>query len=1834
MADSQEPGSEQRSRAVPRWLGFSVVAGSTLLLVGAGAAWRGWTWLQGNLTPWLEAELTTALNRPVELGDLDRLTLSGVRVGPSQIPATITDPDTLSLQAVEVQVNLRDLWQRELNLDVVLEGLDLYLEQAADGQWVNLDLELPERDETDRDPWITVQPGSIHLRDGRVVLVPYDRRQDVTAGANPFQARLVNNPNGISGTEPGIRPRVELTDVQGRVQLSQGADPIPPGQRSRIQQLDFEIGGTSGTGGEIQSMGEVKLPRAEGDPLRAKANLRTQAVTLADILLISESFLEEPLPVQFSTGTVSGTVDVVLGDKPPTFTGTARVEKATLETPGLPKPIQDLQGDVRLQGRAIAFENVTARLEDITASAGGRLDLDQGYDLTGRINPFTIAQVTELWEAELPVAAAGTFVADIGLTGPLTQPVFTTELVSQDQVVIDQVALAEVQAKTTFQESNLIIDGFRVVPQAGGSLAGSGLWALGSPGRLALTMTGDRLPADALGRPYGLPETVEIGPVSLVANLAGPLDQLVGQARWQASSGTYPTQGQMTWANQTLTFTDTFVQVAEGTVAGEGTVALDSRRWQADLRATGLSLVALGAGVAGELNGRGELRGPLGGNLLVEMEGQGIAQAVLAAGGVVNGRANLGQGRWRADVVGRQVSLAAFSPPLQGTGDGQFEFSGPTNALTLAAIRGQGQLELSDGLATAAALAPQLATVREPLRADLTWDGQSVRVNQASTAGLQARGVVTPLLQGPGSPGLDNLDLDLTARGVNLAALPIPGQLVPVRGVGTFDGQLTGRPGTFRLTGDAQLDNFGLGEVAFATPLTGPIFYDQRQGFTVDLREASQREAGDRLLVTNQQDPYDLRFTLRSGSTLADGHLQGDEVFATVANLSLDDLRLPQGGLEGIGTVSGTVESAVISGNWREPNLQAYFDIVDPGLGYITLGPAQTAANLEDGSDIEELGEEDFPAELAVNYGRLRGTLRYANQLVSLVGGELITASKDSRYRLSGTYALDGSQRVNGNLDIENAEIQDLLVTFKIFELSDFRLNLLTPPDWFRPTSAADLASLETTQVGDRNASFLDQLRRFAEVRELQDILTAEAEATVLPPLEGLEGRFSGTVTAQGTLPRQVRVDVDLTGSNWLWRDPSHPTGIGYRLDSILAQATYEDDLLRLRPIRLLSTFPSNDPENPTVATAELNGDLNLGSDDEVDRTLRLNITDLPLEAVRRPLRIPDTFDGLINAGAALTGSLADPQVRGRLAVNDATINRQPIDVASADFLYQEARLNLRSNIAIQNEVDPLTLLASVPLPLAGTTQVPDRDDVTVRLRLKDQGFALVNLFTQAVTWEGGQADLALNVDGAWPVDKPFEESLTSLVVTGAANFDGVTLSSRSLPEPLTNLRGSVAVVEGQAPENSVYFNGLVLDFQDLLGDFSAGQIAAQGKLKVLPSIHDLFPGVVGTPFATAPEGDDPQDDRFRLNLTNIALDLRNPAGTYTGKLDGEVVVGGSLYLLEPLISGNLRLSNGIATLPDSQDGTTLVGGGGGSVSNSNPSVYQPLPPVLEDFSITLGENVRLAIPGVVDVSAQGDLKLVGTVPDIKPDGRIMLPSGRINLLTTEFRLTGDENYAEFSANDERIDPYLVANLSAAVSDTLGNSTSLAAATPFPRIEVNDDPISQLGLTQNGVQTIRIRANVNGRASRVIQLQGVELSSTPPRSEGEIITLISSEFLTALESTLGSVSGGGDNFQGLLAFAGSAILNRIQNLIGTGLDNTELRLYSASPPGSDQVDVGGEVSFNLSPSLGLSVQKVFTNVTPALFGVRYRITDQITVRAVTSYEQFNENTGAIVEFRF
>jgi translocation and assembly module TamB len=1899
MAHSQEPESDPNGRRHRPWRWMGLAVGSVLVVGSIGAAWRGWTIAQNNLPQWLSATLSEALQRPVAIGDLEALGPGGIRFGASAIPPTATDPDTVTLDAIDIRFNLLDLLGRQLPLTIDLESVEGRLEQAADGEWIALDIQPPEEEDRPQErligvrvAGITIKPQTLRLTDSTLTAVPYP--------------------------VPGRAPvTVSYADVQSRVDFSDITvdDPAGPALVLKTQQIDFSLSGASVQGGEFDVQGAVLLPplapsgspqatpaspmawlpgvldrrwggaralaarspQVSGGP-RVKLNFRAQETRVTDVMPLVDSFLKNPLPVQFPSGVVSGATEFERnGEDPWSLNGMARVRDGTVVTRGMPDPVQDLEGDVRFQGQTFEFEGVTARMGELTAAAGGSLNLQTGYDLAGQFDPFTLAQVSDLFEVAVPVAVEGTFMADVTMTGPLNKPILAADLAAQSPVTIDQVLFSAITATAVLQAPELQLESLQALPQAGGSLTGSGRYTFGQPGNLALNLSGDSLPADALGRPYGLSEAVTLGPVFVEANLNGPVDQLTATANWRAPAGDYPARGDLRYANNTLQVTDTFVQVAGGTVSGDGTLA--NRQWSADLQARGVQLNPFAPGVQGNLTADARLSGSLDNTSLDGIQGQGTATAALV-GGNVTAQGRLDQGRWSADVQGNDLRLAAFSPALQGSGSGNFNLSGTTADLTLAGSQGQGQVVLSDGLATAAPSAPQLAAVREPLVADLGWNGQVIQVQQASTAGIRVEGTVTPQLQGPTAPAIANLDLNLTVDDYNLAALPLP-DLVPVGGAASFAGRLTGRPDTLSLVGNASLTGLTVSQLAFASPLTGPVVYSRPGELTVDLRGGR-----DRIQVASQQGENDLDFLVTSGDAYVQGYRRADNLYAQIQNLPLDGLKLPPGGIDGIGTVSGTIASATVEANLRQPRVRTSFDILDPGLGYISLqtvdvNPATAAGAMDSNGPVPA---PDVPAPpgappvpvMETRYGRLRGTVTYANDVLTLVGVNIESASGVSRYMASGTVTLGDSPLVNATLEVDNGEIQDILLSLKIFELADFRLNLLQPPAWYRPITAADLADLETTPVGDPNASLLEQIRRLAEIQELQTILNAQADAAPFPPLDQLKGRFSGRVTAQGAVPETVLVNVDLAGENWVWGTANH-NGPPYQIDQLTVQGRYQDQVITLNPVLLRSAPEGVDPEANGVARARLNGEFSLDREDPITRTLELDVANVSLDTLRRPLRLPPNLDGKLNIGATLTGSLDNPQVRGRLQVDEAMINREEITQAAANFLYKDARLNLIGNLAVEdNQETPLNLTASIPYQLPIATRPPDTNDLLVNLTVQDEGFALVNLLTQTVAWESGEASLNLDLRGTLPRGDDFQTALTSLSVGGTASLRGVTLSSTLLPEPLTNIQGDIQVVNdsGTGLTSSVYRTGLVLAFDDVRGDFSQGEIVAQGNLKVLPSINDLFPGVIDedAPVSSPPQTDVVPDNPepvvapgeegaiatdtsppasfdgitasgsavtpgagstpLRVMLNNIDLALK---GLYNGEVDGEIIVDGAIFLLEPLISGGVRLSNGIISLPETGDGQVAMSAAG--AGGTNGSLFKPLSPTFTDFDLTLAENVRIAIAGLVDVTAAGRLDLVGTLPDVKPEGRINLPSGRINLLTTAFRLTGNDNYAEFRPGDEKIDPYLVANLSTAVSDSAGAGSTLSIASPFPRNEISDAELNQLGLTQGGVETIRIRAQVDGRASRVTQLQGVELSSTPPRSNSEIVALISGGVLTALESTIGSVSGGGDSFQGLIALAGSAVLNNIQEILGDSLNLSELRLFSATPQSAQntgELDIGGEVGVNLSPNISVSVQKVFTNLTPAVFNVRYRINDNLTLRGVTSYEQFTDNTGAILEVQF
>ena len=170
--------------------------------------------------------------------------------------------------------------------------------------------------------------------------------------------------------------------------------------------------------------------------------------------------------------------------------------------------------------------------------------------------------------------------------------------------------------------------------------------------------------------------------------------------------------------------------------------------------------------------------------------------------------------------------------------------------------------------------------------------------------------------------------------------------------------------------------------------------------------------------------------------------------------------------------------------------------------------------------------------------------------------------------------------------------------------------------------------------------------------------------------------------------------------------------------------------------------------------------------------------------------------------------------------------------------------------------------------------------------------------------------------------------------------------------------------------------------------------------------------------------------------------------------------------------------------------------------------------------------------------------------------------------------------------------------------------SSLASINPLSA-EVQDNRI--FSATSIGtIETIRVRAEVQGRASELDQI--VQLSSSPPRTETELISLLGGTLFDTFTNRANST----------IAFAnlaGSAFFNAIQDAIANALGLSELRLFPTVITDEEKdstLGLGAEFSMDITPSLSLSVFQILNEATQ--FGLRYRINDQILMRGSTDLD--------------
>lgn len=1771
--------------------------GSVMLVTLGGSLTYGWFYLQRKLPPIVEQELANFLNRPVEIGKVQFLTLGRVRFGNSEILSTATDPAEISLQALDIRYNPWVLLiQRKLKIDVTAIAPEIYLEQGKDRQWLL----------TPFDPLTGNHPVNLnHLRwkDASVVI-------------------LARSPEGT------LQSPVKFHLSRGNTDLVNNGDVIT-----------FDLKGNFAQGGKFAVSGAGK-PKDKAINLTIQGN-RLSAKAVDDLL---------PLPLSVSKGTLDTNLDIRLRKNHfPQLQGIATLHQVSTQVPQLPQSLRESEGQLLFKGTEIYLEEIEGFLGEIPVKTAGKIDIT-GKIALNAITPSTpLSQIiATLKLPKPPIPLSATLQAQTTVTGQLHRPSVAVKIQTTQPTQIDRLKFKEIKADLSLNKSYITVNDFIAFPRFGGQLQGKGKIDLGSSSRQQrnyhFTVALQNIPTHSLANQYQTQIPLDIKTFTGNFDVSGQLNSIDSlkamgkgaidvagtsvqiqhldyqQKQWTAAIATsnFPlaslslplsdslnqgyVQGNFKLAGNTDNFSlnslkaqgNAIIAVAGGQVNAP-TIQLNQGQWYGDLNIDNLEISKVIPDISAPLQGNFQGNLQVSGNLtpsLSNIQANGQGNLTLPSGVIHASQLKLNQGKWQAQVETQNLATKSLIPNLADKFDGKiagnFQLSGNvTDSLTQIKGQGKGKLSLTKGeiyakeihlaqgqvsgmitpenlplslfnstwkgnidgeveiassLSNLTHFNPQnwyangklifsqgLGIGDEPLTTVFAWEKGRLNLLEAKSSTITAKGAIdlhlTSLIQPNPSlkTAIEAIDLNVTTHRLNLQTLPLPSLLsfITPSGQLNFDGTIRGKLQNPEIEGKIALINLRSDKIAFEPVLEGEISKNNQNGS--DLSLAGQQ---DYLQVSLNSRHQPTTFDLQLQQMSLTGMQQNQQLFVEANQIPLPLLQNLAQSIDEVSAVKS------VNNLLSEP----MSGIVSGNLGINLDDSTVYGKNIQ----INDLKIGNLKSD------RLRTNFHYHQGLLQLQQTQL--RLNDSLYQLDAVVQRTPNDvKITTKVAISQGNVQDILESLQIFELSDFNRGSSPPTydqaqDLYANPPSSPLSPL--FRVGLPQAPLSEQLTYFSNIQNwLQNYQENQQKTSPIPELAELAGKFNGNIALNGSLASGFTLQFDLTGNNWQWGE--------WKLDHLLAKGTWNDENMIIDALKLESK------ESSLNLALKANNERQEG---------KLELVNVPLTPLATLVNLSDNIgiEGGINAAIAFGGTRQNPYAQGNTVISQAKFAHTPLNNTQGQFIYKNSRLDFALGSDLGGAKETLTVRGTIPYQFPFATIKPNNERAYVNINLNDEGFALLNIITnEQLNWVDGKGKIELNVTGL--ID-PKTQQFRQLTTSGIALVENGILSSKILPdERLTNVNGKISL------------NLDRLTVENLSGQFSGGKISMGGTL---PLIHSKA-----------------QNQPLTLTFDNLALDFPN---FYQGGVKGQVAVTGSVFA--PLIGGQVELFDGNILLGESLIHPVSSGGIGEMMR-------------LNQLKLTLGEKIDIIRPPVLGLSAKGTLILTGTLDQPLPEGTITLNSGQVNLFASQLRLVGGENKAEFSPKSG-LDPYLNIDLATSVAETTRNTVRIDPSSS----EIND-PFTA---NRDSLQTVRIEANVTGFASQLTNK--LTLQSTPRRSQQEIITLLGGGFVNTF--------GQGDTTLGLANLAGSA-LGPVQGEIGAALGLSEFRIFPTPLINeqerlkSNQIGIAAEAGIDVTENLSFSVLKILNSDRSPQWGLRYRINENTVIRGSSN---FNDDSRAIVEY--
>nr|KYP34089.1 hypothetical protein KK1_044988 [Cajanus cajan] len=320
--------------------------------------------------------------------------------------------------------------------------------------------------------------------------------------------------------------------------------------------------------------------------------------------------------------------------------------------------------------------------------------------------------------------------------------------------------------------------------------------------------------------------------------------------------------------------------------------------------------------------------------------------------------------------------------------------------------------------------------------------------------------------------------------------------------------------------------------------------------------------------------------------------------------------------------------------------------------------------------------------------------------------------------------------------------------------------------------------------------------------------------------------------------------------------------------------------------------------------------------------------------------------------------------------------------------------------------------------------QILDVREVRVDVDIKDGGMMLVTALFPYAKWLHGNADIMLEVRGT--VDQP--------LLNGYASFHRASISSPVFRNPLTNFGGTVHMKSNRLS---------IASLESRLG--RKGKLLVKGNLPLRTKEVDL-------------------SDKIEFKCEVLEVQAKN---ILSGQVNSQVQITSSV--LQPNISGNIKLSHGEVYLPHNKGGAssnrfpsyqsalpdesfasryisqyfgsesaslmTKISQSSGSVNESiqvekdmeEAQIKPNIGICLSDLKLVLGPELKIVYPWILNFAVSGELELNGLAHPkcIKPRGILAFENGEVDLVATQVRLKREHlNIARFEP-DYGLDPML-----------------------------------------------------------------------------------------------------------------------------------------------------------------------------------------------------------------